>query len=245
MKRFATTSRRCPARCRAFGHRPGASACWRPSEPRKSPCRLAALHQRVGGVLHRHGTGRSHVPGHRSVAGSGGHVTFQPGARSAWHTHPVGQTLVITSGLGWVQQWGGPKQEVRAGDVVRFPPGVKHWHGASAPTAMTHIAIREAVDGRNVNWLEQLSDEQYRGGWKAPFAGSIPLSPDRVCCPGPVHIARVSCQKDGMSQTSTVELLGVSERGRLAGVQRGCSPPWLLRAPPLSRRPGRSRARAH
>ena len=95
---------------------------------------------------------------------SGGHVTFEPGARSAWHTHPVGQTLVITSGLGWVQQWGGPKQEVRAGDVVWFPPGIKHWHGASATTAMTHIAIQETVDGKNVDWLEQVSDEQYRGG---------------------------------------------------------------------------------
>ena len=95
---------------------------------------------------------------------SGGHVTFEPGARSAWHTHPVGQTLVITSGLGWVQQWGGPKQEVRAGDVVWFAPGIKHWHGASASTAMTHMAIQEAVDGKNVDWLEQVSDEQYRGG---------------------------------------------------------------------------------
>ena len=95
---------------------------------------------------------------------SGGHVTFEPGARSAWHRHPVGQTLVITSGLGWVQQWGGPKQEVRAGDVVWFPPGIKHWHGASATTAMAHIAIQEAVDGKNVDWLEQGSDEQYRGG---------------------------------------------------------------------------------
>ena len=95
---------------------------------------------------------------------SGGHVTFEPGARSAWHTHPVGQTLVITLGLGWVQQWGGPKQEVRAGDVVWFPPGIKHWHGASATTAMTHIAIQETVDGKNVDWLEQVSDEQYRGG---------------------------------------------------------------------------------
>jgi quercetin dioxygenase-like cupin family protein len=95
---------------------------------------------------------------------SGGHVTFEPGARSAWHTHPVGQTLVITLGLGWVQQWGGPKQEVRAGDVVWFPPGIKHWHGASATTAMTHIAIQATIDGKNVDWLEQVSDEQYCGG---------------------------------------------------------------------------------
>ena len=95
---------------------------------------------------------------------SGGHVTFEPGARSAWHTHPVGQTLVVTSGFGFVQQWGGPKQEVRAGDVVWFPPGIKHWHGAWPTTAMTHIAIQEVVDGKNVDWLEQVSDEQYRGG---------------------------------------------------------------------------------
>ena len=95
---------------------------------------------------------------------SGGHVTFEPGARSAWHTHPVGQTLVITSGSGFVQQWGGPKQEVRASDVIWFPPGIKHWHGASDAAAMTHIDIQETVDGRNVDWLEQVSDEQYRGG---------------------------------------------------------------------------------
>jgi quercetin dioxygenase-like cupin family protein len=93
---------------------------------------------------------------------SGGHVTFEPGARSAWHTHPAGQILIVTSGLGWVQEWGGPKQEIRPGDVVRIAPGVKHWHGASATTGMTHIAIQEAVDGKNVDWMEQVSDEQYQ-----------------------------------------------------------------------------------
>ena len=93
---------------------------------------------------------------------SGGHVTFEPGARSAWHTHPVGQTLVITSGFGFVQQWGGPKQEVRTGDIVWFPPGLKHWHGASSTTAMTHIAIQEAVEGSAVDWLEHVTDEQYQ-----------------------------------------------------------------------------------
>jgi quercetin dioxygenase-like cupin family protein len=93
---------------------------------------------------------------------SGGHVTFEPGARSAWHTHPVGQILIVTSGLGWVQEWGGPKQEIRPGDVVRIAPGVKHWHGASATTGMSHIAIQEAVDGKNVDWMEQVSDEQYQ-----------------------------------------------------------------------------------
>src|SRR5688500_2431561 len=93
---------------------------------------------------------------------SGGHVTFEPGARSAWHTHPLGQTLIITSGLGWVQREGGPIEEVRAGDVVWFPPGLKHWHGATPTTAMTHIAIQESLNGKTVDWLEKVSDEQYR-----------------------------------------------------------------------------------
>ncbi len=93
---------------------------------------------------------------------SGGHVTFEPGARTAWHTHPLGQTLLITSGLGWVQHEGDPIEEVRPGDVVWFPPGEKHWHGATATTGMTHIAIQEAVDGKNVDWMEKVSDEQYR-----------------------------------------------------------------------------------
>lgn len=93
---------------------------------------------------------------------SGGHVTFEPGARTAWHTHPLGQTLIIASGLGWVQREGGPVEEVRTGDVVWFPPGVKHWHGASPTTAMTHIAIQEALGGKNVDWLEKVSERQYR-----------------------------------------------------------------------------------
>jgi quercetin dioxygenase-like cupin family protein len=93
---------------------------------------------------------------------SGGHVTFEPGARSAWHTHPLGQTLIITSGLGWVQREGGPIEEVRPGDIVWFPPGLKHWHGATPTTAMTHIAIQESLNGKNVDWLEKVSDEQYR-----------------------------------------------------------------------------------
>ena len=92
----------------------------------------------------------------------GGSVTFEPGARSAWHTHPLGQTLIITWGLGWVQRDGGPIEEVRAGDVVWFPPGLKHWHGATPTTAMTHIAIQESQNGKNVGWLEKVSDEQYR-----------------------------------------------------------------------------------
>jgi quercetin dioxygenase-like cupin family protein len=93
---------------------------------------------------------------------SGGQVTFEPGARTAWHTHPLGQTLLITSGLGWVQHEGGPIEEVRPGDVVWFPAGLKHWHGATPTTAMTHIAITESRDGKNVDWMEKVSDEQYR-----------------------------------------------------------------------------------
>ncbi|WP_368411424.1 (R)-mandelonitrile lyase [Paludisphaera mucosa] len=88
-------------------------------------------------------------------------VTFEPGARTAWHTHPLGQTLVVTAGCGRVQQEGGPVEEVRSGDVVWFPPGVRHWHGASPTTAMIHIAIQEQLDGKVVDWLEHVSDEQY------------------------------------------------------------------------------------
>ncbi|WP_145361393.1 (R)-mandelonitrile lyase [Alienimonas californiensis] len=89
-------------------------------------------------------------------------VTFEPGARTHWHTHPVGQHLYLLAGLGWVQEEGGPVQEVRPGDVVWFPPGVKHWHGASATTGMTHLAVQEAVDGSAADWLEPVTDEQYR-----------------------------------------------------------------------------------
>ena len=88
-------------------------------------------------------------------------VTFEPGARSAWHTHPAGQVLVVTAGVGRVQQWGGPVREIRPGDVIWTPPGVRHWHGATPATAVTHIAIQESVGGKNVEWLEKVSDEQY------------------------------------------------------------------------------------
>ena len=93
----------------------------------------------------------------------GASVTFEPGARTAWHTHPLGQTLIVTSGLGWVQREGGPVEEIRPGDVIWFPPGEKHWHGASATTAMTHIAIVEKLDGKSADWMEQVGEEQYQG----------------------------------------------------------------------------------
>jgi quercetin dioxygenase-like cupin family protein len=95
---------------------------------------------------------------------SGGRVTFEPGARTAWHTHPYGQILIVTSGTGWVQHWGGPIEEIREGDVVRIPPGLKHWHGATAATALTHIAIQEPLDDKAVEWMEKVSDEQYLAG---------------------------------------------------------------------------------
>jgi len=88
-------------------------------------------------------------------------VTFEPGARTAWHTHPLGQTLIVTAGVGWVQRWGGPKETIRPGDVVWFPPGEKHWHGATTSSGMTHIAIQEQLDGKAVEWMEHVTDEQY------------------------------------------------------------------------------------
>ena len=92
---------------------------------------------------------------------TGASVSFEPGARTAWHTHPLGQTLIVTAGCGRVQREGGPIEEIRAGDVVWFPPGEKHWHGAAPTTAMTHIAVQEALDGKAVDWMEHVSDEQY------------------------------------------------------------------------------------
>jgi len=93
----------------------------------------------------------------------GASVTFEPGARTAWHTHPLGQTLIVTAGLGLIQSWGGPIEQIRPGDVVWCPPGEKYWHGATPTTAMTHIAILERLDGKNVEWMEKVSDEQYEG----------------------------------------------------------------------------------
>jgi 4-carboxymuconolactone decarboxylase len=111
---------------------------------------------------------------------SGASVTFEPGARSAWHIHPLGQTLIVTAGSGWVQRWGGPIEEIRQGDVVWIPPGQKHWHGATATTGMTHIAIQEQLDGKTVDWLEKVSDTQYgmpvhaQGSGAAAPARSVP-----------------------------------------------------------------------
>ena len=93
---------------------------------------------------------------------TGALVTFEPGARTAWHTHPLGQTLIVTSGSGWAQRMDGPVEEIRPGDVIWFPPGEKHWHGATAATGMTHIAIQEQLDGKAVEWMEKVTDEEYK-----------------------------------------------------------------------------------
>ena len=99
---------------------------------------------------------------HDPSRASGGKVTFQRGARSAWHTHPLGQILIVTDGTGWIQQWGGPIEEIRKGDVIWIPAGVKHWHGATPNTAMTHIAIQEQLNGIAVEWMGKVTEEQYR-----------------------------------------------------------------------------------
>ena len=99
---------------------------------------------------------------HDPARAVGATVTFEPGARTAWHTHPLGQTLIVTAGSGRVQRWGGPIEEIRPGDVVWIPPAEKHWHGATSATAMTHIAIQERLDGKTADWMEKVSDEQYR-----------------------------------------------------------------------------------
>ena len=98
---------------------------------------------------------------HTPARALGSSVTFEPGARTAWHTHPLGQTLIVTAGCGWVQREGGPVEEIRPGDVVWFAPGEKHWHGATPTTGMTHIAILEQLDGQTGDWLEKVSNEQY------------------------------------------------------------------------------------
>ena len=123
--------------------------------------RNAAVRQRPRRLVHRHGPHRPALSGPRPGARRGRRVTFEPGARTAWHTHPLGQTLIVTAGCGRAQRWGGPIEEIRPGDVVWFPPGEKHWHGAAPTTAMTHIAIQEQLDGKAVDWMEHVSDEQY------------------------------------------------------------------------------------
>lgn len=111
---------------------------------------------------------------------AGAYVTFQPGAHTAWHTHPRGQVLIVTAGSGRVQSWGGPIQEIRPGDVVRIPPGVKHWHGAAPNSAMTHLAVQEHLDGKTVDWLEKVTTEQYAAAAATRGAGTARAQPSRA-----------------------------------------------------------------
>ena len=120
---------------------------------------------------------------------SGGSVTFEPGARTAWHSHPRGQILIITAGTGRVQRWGDPIEEVRAGDVVRIPAGQKHWHGASPHASMTHLAISEHRDGSVVQWMEQVSDEQYNGVPSASGGRASTPQPQSPSAPQPLELA--------------------------------------------------------
>lgn len=108
---------------------------------------------------------------------SGASVSFEPGARTAWHTHPLGQILIVTAGVGRVQGWGGPVEEIRLGDVVRIPPGRKHWHGASLNTAMTHVAIVEELEGKAVEWMDEVTDREYGAPIRTPAPGSAALAP--------------------------------------------------------------------
>ncbi|MEO8658159.1 MAG: cupin domain-containing protein [Bryobacteraceae bacterium] len=118
----------------------------------KGPAEWFTGHVRVDPLV------QAHPPARVAAAA----VTFEPGARTAWHTHPLGQTLIVTAGSGWAQREGGPVEQLRPGDVVWFPPSEKHWHGATATTGMTHIAIQESLDGKAVEWMEHVSDADYR-----------------------------------------------------------------------------------
>ncbi len=125
--------------------------------------RSGSIHSAKGPTEYFTGTVRIDAPfnGEEPARVGGATVTFEPGARTAWHTHPLGQTLIVTSGLGWVQRDGGPVEEIRPGDIVWFAPGEKHWHGATSTTAMTHIAIAEKLNGSPVDWMEKVTNEQY------------------------------------------------------------------------------------
>lgn len=120
-----------------------------------------------------HFTGSAHIDWllSENPRASAGSVTFEPGARTFWHSHPLGQTLVVTKGKGWVQQWGSQVEEIRQGDVVWIPPGIKHWHGATASTSMSHIGIQESLDGKTVEWMEKVSDQQYQNSQRESEEG--------------------------------------------------------------------------
>jgi len=172
MKLFATTAISLPLFALAFAQANPAGAA---SGPGTSPAasrgssqapritRNGSRPSAKGPVENFTGTVRIDplFPANAPARAAGASVTFEPGARTAWHTHPLGQTLIVTSGVGRVQPWGGTVEEIRPGDVVWIPPGQKHWHGASPTTAMTHLAIQEGLDGKVVEWMEKVTDAQY------------------------------------------------------------------------------------
>lgn len=136
---------------------------------------VAAFQQRAGRIFYRHGTDRSSFQTSDPARVFGASVTFEPSARTAWHTHPLGQILIVTSGCGLIQSFGGPIEEIRPGDVVWCLPAEKHWHGATPTTAMTHIAIVEQLNGKAVDWMEKVTDEEYFA-YKPPDKHELPLS---------------------------------------------------------------------
>src|SRR4051812_34669696 len=140
---------------------------------------------------------------------AGAHVTFEPGARTAWHTHPLGQTLVVTFGVGRVQRWGGPVEEIRPGDVVWFPPGENHWRGATPDNAMTHIAIHEVLGGKAVDWLEKVTDAQYAGSSNSNK--KEPLCPARRHRPTP--LSAIPARRSLAMPARVISKLQAYERG--------------------------------
>lgn len=140
-----------------------AAAAFAQSEQPLAITRSGSVPSVPGAAQNFTGTVRIKTPFNAQAPGraQGALVTFEPGSRTAWHTHPLGQTLIVTEGTGLVQRWGTPIQEMHAGDVVSIPAGVKHWHGATSTQAMRHIAVAEALDGKSVEWLEKVDDRQY------------------------------------------------------------------------------------
>ena len=168
MKRIATTmmvlfmvaadgAARQPVRNRRFA----ACSCSGFANDQRRAKRVPAVQQRICPILFRRGRDSAAVSRSRPLAHKRRESDLRAGARSAWHSHPLGQILIVTDGTGWIQQWGGPIEEIRKGDVIRIAPGVKQWHGATPTTALTHIAIQEELNGKAVEWMEKVTDEQY------------------------------------------------------------------------------------
>jgi quercetin dioxygenase-like cupin family protein len=147
---------------------------------------------------------------------SGGYVTFEPRARTAWHSHPRGQILIVTAGIGRVQQWGGPIDEIRAGDVVRIPAGQKHWHGASPQSAMTHLAVSEHRDGTSVEWMERVTDQQYEAAAGAPQGASRPSGARQQALAPGLAVAHVALAAMGADDQEPPTFVVVGEQDGIA-----------------------------